>query len=83
MNLESVRELEEKLENMSRQELTKFTKLTVCRKLYSNGPGDSGRLDPGTVLDLIHTEYLRRGLEKHYDMTFESVTKNPDVCDAA
>lgn len=82
MNVQTIRELEEELEGMSRQELTKFTKQCLCHKLYSNQPM-SNQLDPGVVLDMIHTEYLRRGLEKHYDMTYESVAKNPNVCNAA
>lgn len=82
MNAKTIRELEEQLEGMSRQELTKFTKQCLCHKLHST-QSLANQLDPNIVLDMIHTEYLRRGLEKHYDMTYESVAKNPNVCDAA
>lgn len=83
MSLHSINELVEKLEKMSHQELTKFTKQCICQKLYTNQPSADSALDPGVMLDMIHTEYLRRDLEKHYDMTCESVAKNPDVCSAA
>lgn len=81
MSLHNVNRLVQLLEGMSEQELTKFTKRCVCRKLYQ-GQLD-GDLDSSTELDLVHAEYVRRGLEKHYDMTFEMVVKNPDACDAA
>lgn len=81
MGLKLVNELVQKLEGMSEQELTKYTKRCVCRKLNPE-ESDMG-LDPTTELDLVHAEYVRRGLEKHYDMAFESVSKNPDACDAA
>jgi hypothetical protein len=83
MRLESINELVVKLEEMSHQELTKFTKQCICQKLYTNSPPFGDHLDPSTVLDMIHAEYLRRGREKHYDMTYESVAKNPDICSAA
>lgn len=83
MNVETIRLLEEQLEGMSQQELNKFTRQIFCQKMYSNQQQLINQYDPSTTLDLIHSEYLRRGLEKHYDMTCESVSKNPDVCDAA
>ena len=81
MSVQLVNELVQELEVMSKQELNKFAKRCVCRKLYTEESGSG--LDPATELDLVHAEYVRRGLEKHYDMTFESVTKNPDACNAA
>jgi hypothetical protein len=83
MRFNSINELVEQLEGMSHQQLTKFTKQWICQKLYSSTEPGEAHLDPGTVLDMVHSEYLRRGLEKHYDMTYESVTKNPGICDAA
>lgn len=84
MNVETIRMLEEQLEGMSQQELNKFTRQIFCQKMYSNQHQITNQqYDPNVTLDLIHTEYLRRGLEKHYDMTCESVSKNPNVCDAA
>ncbi|MDH5324024.1 MAG: hypothetical protein OEZ68_18850 [Gammaproteobacteria bacterium] len=82
MSLQAVNQFVQELEGMSKQELNKFAKRCVCRKLANEQRGASG-LDPGSELDLIHAEYVRRGLEKHYDMTFESVVKNPDACNAA
>ena len=83
MNVETIRDMEDLLEGMSLQELVKFTKQCICQKLYSSQIEAVSPLDPNSVLDMIHTEYLKRGLEKHYDMAFESVAKNPNVCDAA
>jgi hypothetical protein len=83
MNVETIRDMEELLEGMSLQELVKFTKQCICQKLYASQISAVSPLDPNMVLDMIHTEYLSRGLEKHYDMAYESVAKNPDVCNAA
>jgi hypothetical protein len=83
MNVETLREMEELLVEMTLQELVKFTKQCICQKMYSTQMAAVSPFDPNVVLDLIHTEYLRRGLEKHYDMAHESVVKNPNVCDAA
>lgn len=82
MSLQAVNQLVQKLEGMSAQELARYTKRCVCRKLNQDQVAESD-LDPATELDLVHAEYVRRGMEKHYDMAFESVTKNPDACDAA
>lgn len=83
MNVETIREMEELLDGMSLQELVKLTKQCICQKLYEKQFSSVSPLDPNVVLDMIHTEFLQRGLERHYDMAYESVAKNPDVCDAA
>jgi hypothetical protein len=84
MNVETIRDMEDLLEGMSLQELVKLTKQCLCQKMYSSEIAlVSSSLDPNVVLDMIHTEYLSRGLERHYDMAYESVAKNPNVCDAA
>ena len=83
MNVETIREMEDLLTGMSLQELVKLTKQCICQKLYEKQFSSASPLDPNVVLDMIHTEFLGRGLEKHYDMAYESVAKNPDVCDAA
>ena len=73
---------EEKFARLSNQALTQFAKPYICTTLYRSGSAES-REEAGIVLDLIYTECVKRGIEKLYDMTYEAIAKNPDMCSAA
>ena len=74
-------DLADTLTEMSEKSLTQFARQCMCRVLYSLGK--ETEIDAQTTLDLIHAEFYQRGIERLYDMTYESVAKNPDVCKAA
>ena len=74
-------ELADALEGLSQKELNRFAKRCICLSLYASGP--SLEFDAHAALDIVYTEYTRRGVEKQYDIAFESVTKHPDMCNAA
>jgi hypothetical protein len=81
MNAKDLEQLEEKFGQLSNQALTQFAKPYICRTLFDNSEG--GREEASAVLDMIYTECAGRGVEKLYDMTYEAVSKNPDMCKAA
>jgi hypothetical protein len=74
-------ELADALEGMSQQELNRFARRCICQSLYASGPTIG--FDAHAALDIVYAEYTRRGVEKQYDIAFDSVTKHPDVCNAA
>lgn len=74
-------ELQQTLEEMSERELSRFVKRCICHSF--TGESIFPEIDTGVALDMVHSECIRRGIEKLYDMAQESVTKNPGVCDAA
>lgn len=82
MNLEQLLELEENFSRMSNQALTQFAKPFICKTLYRQG-SNMEREEASAVLDLVFTECARRGIEKLYDMTYEAVSKHPEICSAA
>lgn len=73
--------LADALERMSEQMLNRFTRRCICQSVHDVEAGVA--IDVSCALDVIYTEYARRGLEKHYDMVMEVVAKNPELCDAA
>jgi len=70
------------LESMSEQTLTRQARRYICQSLFETQKGGL-ELDVQTALDMLHAEFYSRGLERLYDMTYESVSKNPDSCRAA
>lgn len=74
-------ELQQSLEEMTEQELSRFVKRCVCQALA--GTTKIKDIDVDVALDMVHSECARRGNERLYDMAHELVSKNPGVCDAA
>jgi len=60
--------LEESLEIMSEQALS---------------GGEAVDIDVQVALDMVYAECARRGIERLYDAALESVSSNPQICDAA
>ena len=83
MNTEQLLQLEERFSRMSNQALTQFAKPYICQTIHSDKNNKTEREAAGAVLDLIYTECTRRGIEKLYDMTYEAVSKHPEICNAA
>lgn len=73
--------LADALERMSEQMLNRFARRCICQSMHEVGSGVA--IDVSSALDIVYTEYARRGIEKHYDMIVEAVSKHPEVCDAA
>ena len=81
MNTKELEQLEEKFGQLSNQALTQFAKPYICKILYETST--DRRDEASEVLDMIYTECAVRGVEKLYDMTYEAVSKNPELCSAA
>jgi len=81
MNTADVQKLEEKFSQLSNQALTQFAKPYICKTLYDTN--HDSREEASAILDMIYTECAGRGVEKLYDMTYEAVSKNPDLCQVA
>jgi hypothetical protein len=76
--------LEETLEIMSEQALSRFAKRCLCQSLHNTTLGGEGvDIDVQVALDMVYAECSRRGIERLYDAALESVSTNPQVCDAA
>jgi hypothetical protein len=78
MNLE---ELQQSLENMSEQELSRFVKKCICQIRF--GAETISDVDASVATDMVYAECARRGMEKLYDMAQESIAKHPEACNAA
>ena len=74
-------ELQQSLEEMSEQELSRFVKRCICQIL--NGVTKIKDVDANVALDMVYSECARRGNEKLYDMAHDAVSRNPGICDAA
>ena len=70
------------LESMSEQTLTRHARRYICQALFAINQ-DGLEIDVQTALDVLYAEFYNRGMERLYDMTYESVSKNPDSCKAA
>jgi len=82
MDSVQILEFEDKFARLSNQALTQFAKPYICINIYRTGNTEREE-EAGIVLDLIYTECVKRGIEKLYDMTYEAISKNPDICSAA
>lgn len=73
-------QLKEAVEQMSEKDLFRFLKQSICRSLLEANDTVS---DANETLDIVYSECQRRGKERLYDKTFETVSKNPEACMAA
>ena len=76
----TLEQLKESVEQMSEKDLFRFLKKSICRSLIEVADTTS---DANETLDIVYSECQRRGKERLYDKTFETVSKNPDACIAA
>ncbi len=76
----TLEQLKEMVEQMSEKDLFRFLKKSICRSLVEISDTAS---DANETLDIVYSECQRRGKERLYDKTFETVSKNPDTCVAA
>ena len=74
-------ELQNELEHMSEQELSRFVKRCMCQTMY--GAMKINGVDANIAMDMAYVECASRDNERLYDMACEMVNKNPDICDAA
>ena len=82
--LMDIETLEETLEIMSEQALSRFAKRCLCQSLHNATlAGEGVDIDVQVALDMVYAECSRRGIERLYDAALESVSANPQVCDAA
>ena len=76
--------LEESLEIMSEQALSRFAKRCLCQSIHNATlGGEAVDIDVQVALDMVYAECARRGIERIYDAALESVSSNPQICDAA
>ena len=76
----TLEQLKESVEQMSEKDLFRFLKKSICRSLTEASDTTS---DANETLDIVYSECQRRGKERLYDKTLETVSKNPDACVAA
>lgn len=77
----TIAELQQVLEDMSEQELSRFIKRCLCQTLV--GATKIHDIDANIARDMAYVECARRNNERLYDMACEMVNKNPNICDAA
>ncbi len=75
MDLEA---LKEELEGLSEKELFRYLRKLICKSLAEL---EHPKEETNEVLDMVYSECQMRGKERLYDKTFESVSKNPEICD--
>ena len=71
-------ELREQLETLKESELIKQIQRYVCQSLAD---ADDPAAESHVMLDLIYVECLNRGKERLYDKVYESVCREPQVCE--
>lgn len=76
----TLEQLKESVEQMSEKDLFRFLKKSICRSLVEVADATS---DANETLDIVYSECQRRGKERLYDKTFETVSKHPEACIAA
>jgi hypothetical protein len=73
----AIDEIRENAEMISDSELIRYIHKYVCLSLAEAG-------DPAAesheILDLIYTECARRGIENLYDISYEHVNRQPQLC---
>lgn len=75
MDLEA---LKEELEGLSEKELFRYLRKLICKSLAEL---EHPKVETNEVLDMVYSECQTRGKERLYDKTFESVSKNPEICE--
>lgn len=73
----TLEQLKESVESMSDKDLFRFLKKSICRSLAEV---DDVNSDANETLDIVYSECQRRGKERLYDKTYETVSKNPEAC---
>jgi len=76
MDLEA---LKEELEGLSEKELFRYLRKLICKSLAEIESPDEHTTE---ILDMVYSECQMRGKERLYDKTFESVSKNPEICES-
>lgn len=71
-------ELREQLETLKDSELVRHIQKYVCLSLAE---ADNPAAESHAMLDLIYVECLNRGKERLYDKVYESVCREPQVCE--
>ena len=82
MQSDELKNFTKTLESMSEQTLTRQARRYICQALFAINQ-DGLEVDVQIALDVLYAEFYNRGMERLYDMTYESVSKNPDSCKAA
>ena len=77
----TIAELQQALEDMSEQELSRFIKRCLCQVMC--GAAKIHDIDANIARDMAYVECSRRDNERLYDMACDQVNKNPDICNAA
>ena len=76
--------LQETLEHMSEQALSRFAKRCLCQSIHdARFDNEEIGVDVQVALDMIFAECSRRGMERLYDAALESVSSHPEICSAA
>jgi hypothetical protein len=76
--------LEESLQIMSEQALSRFAKRCLCQSIHNSTlDGEAVDIDVQVALDMVYAECASRGIERLYDAALDSVSSNPQICDAA
>lgn len=76
----TLEQLKESLEQMSDKDLFRFLKKSICRSIAEVSDTLS---DANETLDMVYSECARRGKERLYDKTYETVSKHPEACAVA
>jgi len=71
-------EFREHLETLKDSELVRQIQKYVCQSLAD---GDDPGAQSHIMLDLIYVECLNRGKERLYDKVYESVCRQPQLCE--
>lgn len=71
-------ELKEQLEGLTEKELFRYLRKLICRSISEV---EAPSADTNAILDMVYSECQMRGKERLYDKTFESVSKNPEICE--
>jgi hypothetical protein len=74
----TLEELKESLESMPDKELFRFLKRCICRSISELSNTES---DANATLDIVYSECQRRGKERLYDKTYETISKHPEACE--
>ena len=69
--------LKESLENLSDKELFRHLRLLICQSLDQL---DHPSPEINATLDIVFSECQRRGKERLYDKTFETISTHPEMC---
>ena len=72
-----IEEFRETLESIRARELIRYIHKYVCLSLADAGNPSANSHE---MLDLLYAECTRRNMERLYDMSYEHVCRQPQVC---